>query len=176
MKISIRQLAEEVGVSHTTLRNAIAQLESQLGRPIGESQGKGKPTLLDLESQRLLRAKFWNGHKSIPSKEKVKSANVEIVQYQPSLSEKLSAQNSIPALSLKVKTTAEIVRSVIESVSMDMDTSNRNAQTLDEAELRQAMERGALNGARLFQVEEQAKMMAIQQLQLKKIEKQELSD
>lgn len=176
MKISIRQLAEDVGVSHTKLRNAIAQLEAELGHPIGESQGKGKATLIDSDEQRIIRAKFWDGDKSQPANVEVKSVNVEIVQYQPSISEKLSAQNTIPALSLKVRTTAEIVRSVVGAVSADMDVALANRNALDETELRQAMERGALNGARLFEAEERAKLLTIQQLQLKKIDKQELSD
>lgn len=54
MKKSIRQLADELGISRTTVSNKIKALESELGQSIGEKQGKGKALLLNESEQALI--------------------------------------------------------------------------------------------------------------------------
>jgi uncharacterized protein YukE len=56
---SIRQFAEDCSVSHTAVRRAIAELQQELNRSIGNSQGKGKPTLLSESDQALLAGKLF---------------------------------------------------------------------------------------------------------------------
>ncbi len=57
--ISIRQLAEKLKVSHTAIRNAIADIKAESGVEIGTSQGQGKATLLSESEQALIAQRFY---------------------------------------------------------------------------------------------------------------------
>jgi len=57
--LSIRELAVKLGVSHTAIRNAIADIELETGEKLGKSQGQGKATLLDSYAQELIASKFF---------------------------------------------------------------------------------------------------------------------
>jgi len=57
--LSIRELAQKLGVSHTAIRNAIADLELETGNKVGTSQGPGKATLLDEREQEIIANRFY---------------------------------------------------------------------------------------------------------------------
>lgn len=56
---SIRQLADDLNVSHTTIRSAILELETERGHPIGKSGGRGRPTELNEAECELIASKFY---------------------------------------------------------------------------------------------------------------------
>ncbi len=64
--MSIRQYAEKLQVSHTAVRNAIADIKAETGLEIGTSQGTGKPTLLNESEQALIAQKFYKPAEEIP--------------------------------------------------------------------------------------------------------------
>ncbi|HIK14596.1 MAG TPA: HTH domain-containing protein [Leptolyngbyaceae cyanobacterium M33_DOE_097] len=74
--LSIRELAAKLGVSHTAIRNAIADIELETGKKLGKSQGQGKATLLDSYAQELIASKFF---KPATSKESASASGGEIV-------------------------------------------------------------------------------------------------
>lgn len=57
--LSIRQTAEKLSVSHTAVRNAIADIEAETGIKLGTSQGAGKATLLNEAEQELIAQQFY---------------------------------------------------------------------------------------------------------------------
>jgi molybdenum-dependent DNA-binding transcriptional regulator ModE len=93
MSKSIREFADELGVSHTAIRNIIAKLETELEREIGISQGNGKSTLLSDDEQQLIKSKIKLKSKaetaltvrslaSLPYSTALSSASVEPTPYQ----------------------------------------------------------------------------------------------
>ena len=57
--LSIRQLADKLGVSHTAVRDKIKALKTTSGKEIGRKQGSGKPTLLSEMDQALIASEFY---------------------------------------------------------------------------------------------------------------------
>ncbi|MEP1079636.1 helix-turn-helix domain-containing protein [Leptolyngbya sp. PL-A3] len=65
--LSIRQLAEKLNVSHTAVRNAMADIEAESGIKMGTAQGTGKATLLKESEQAQIAQRFYRPAADAPT-------------------------------------------------------------------------------------------------------------
>jgi hypothetical protein len=139
MQKSIRQLATDLEVSHTAIRQAMADLGIT-----GEKQGHGKPTLLNEAEQEQLASKFFNPVASVNQYRPAASSGLAVRQ-----SEALIPVHQTQPISLTITdSTAQIAQS-LTSFYQGFDQGAANSSTVDNALLQQAVMEGAELGARI---------------------------
>lgn len=138
---SIRTFADELGVSHNTVRKAIQSIEESLGMSIGQCQGKGKPTLLNQDEQDLIRSKVA----SVPG-----SSQVAMTLYQPSSLDKKRLNTAITPQTYTYQSTGEIIDAEILNTDTNIAVATDNFSGLKEALLMNAKQQGQKLGADMF--------------------------
>ena len=146
MKKSIRQVAAELNVSHTALRAAIAELVAEHGQPIGESQGKGKPTFLSEAEQALLAKKFLVSHTPDFIYQTRPHETTGIVVHQATTALEVYQPEQI---TLTVQDSTVQLTQAIQSLDATLKQFVTNGQTLDAALLQNSAMKGAELGTQM---------------------------
>lgn len=142
-KLSIREFAKELDVSHNTVRNVMKALEDELSIVIGYSQGKGKPTLLNSDEQRLIRERV-----NVPTKP---NSQVSIVPYVPTSIEKDYLDSPVLPVTYETTNVEVYTGQLSNKFSSDLDTIQKNTTALDNALLLKLQNEGQLLGHQMFE-------------------------
>jgi DNA-binding transcriptional MocR family regulator len=140
---SIRQLADDLSVSHTTIRTAILELETELGHPIGKSGGRGRPTELSDRECELIAGKFYkpafiqDSRPQAVSGLAVRQSEQAIEVYQ---TEKLH---------LTVTDSTAQLTQAVQSLDATLQQWMSNGQTLDTALLQDSAMKGTALGTQM---------------------------
>lgn len=138
MDKGIRELARQLGLTHPTIKQAMADLNIT-----GQSQGQGRPTLLN-ESEQSRIAAYLGCSALLNSTPSQKSEHVSIVPADVALS--LDRRDR---MTLTVADNSQSRAGAMQNFMDSLETFQGNGQTLEDALLQKARQDGANLGTQL---------------------------
>lgn len=134
---SIRQTAEDLRVTHTAVRQAIAAIEAETGKTIGRSQGRGMAKLLDQQEQELIARRFYKPEPAQPAPIVHQEVEAPILFHR------------VGQVTLKVPDSSSRINQAVTELRENLDQFKSNRETIESALIRFSADSGKDLGTRM---------------------------